>query len=62
MNTAYEFWLRNGSVLSASEQLELSVSYIDFIRNSWNKTEKIKEMKPGLGKLFIIRVDGELKK
>ena len=52
IKAAYEFGLRNGSALPASEQLELWVSYIDFIRNSWNKTEEIKDIEARFRKAF----------
>ena len=48
----FEFGLKNDSQLPASDQLELWVSFIQFIRNSWNDLEEIKEVEARFRKAF----------
>ena len=49
---AYELALKTDSSLPTTDQLEMWVSYIDFIRNSWKNTEEIKEIEIKFRKIF----------
>lgn len=52
IKAAYELGLRPESKLPLPEQLEMWVSYMDFMRNSWKNYEDVKEAEGKFRKIF----------
>lgn len=52
IKNAYELGLRTDSLLPGSDKLELWVSYMDFVRNSWKNSEDIKDIEARFRKNF----------
>lgn len=52
IKSTFEFALKSDSVLPLADQLEIWVSYMDFIRNSWKNTEDVREVENRYRKVF----------